>query len=307
MLLGEILVRNRAATSAQIDEALRKKEGKERIGQALIRLGFVKEDDVLKALSEQTRIPYVDIAGIEIDPALSTPSSMKTIFQRKVLPLDRSNGTMRVALSDPLDLEVLDDLRYVFRHLPLADVHDHAEVAAQAAEVAGTQGRFWEMHDLLFRHQDELEWADLVGYAGDLGLDVEQFVRDLSEGRCAERVREETLALPWQVVHDPRRGRVNGLRVEDDEIGVPADLDPPAFRQPEQPGRLVRDQLNGAFEGHELAAAKGVAQEAGRIRRTEHPVDVCAGVRPAEEDVLLFPDLPARLPVLRGVGIGQRP
>ena len=87
-----------------------------------------------------------------------------------------------------------DDLRYVFRHLPLADVHEHAEVAAQAAEAAGTQGRFWEMHDLLFRHQDELEWADLVGYAGDLGIDVEQFVRDLSEGRCAERVREDVVS-----------------------------------------------------------------------------------------------------------------
>jgi Na+/H+ antiporter NhaA len=87
-----------------------------------------------------------------------------------------------------------DDLRYVFRHLPLSDVHEQAEVAAQAAEAAATQGRFWEMHDLLFRHQDELEWADLVGYAGDLGLDVEQFVRDLSEGRCAERVREDVVS-----------------------------------------------------------------------------------------------------------------
>jgi len=87
-----------------------------------------------------------------------------------------------------------DDLRYVFRHLPLADVHEHAEMAAQAAEAAALQGSFWEMHDLLFRHQDELEWADLVGYAGELGLDVERFVRDLSEGRCAERVREDVVS-----------------------------------------------------------------------------------------------------------------
>ena len=87
-----------------------------------------------------------------------------------------------------------DDLRYVFRHLPLADVHEHAEMAAQAAEAAALQGSFWEMHDLLVRHQDELEWADLVGYAGELGLDVERFVRDLSEGRCAERVREDVVS-----------------------------------------------------------------------------------------------------------------
>jgi protein-disulfide isomerase len=84
-----------------------------------------------------------------------------------------------------------DRLRYVFRHLPLTDVHDHAELAAQAAEAAGAQGRFWEMHDLLFAHQDELEAEDLVGYAGELGLDVERFVRDLREERHAARVRAD--------------------------------------------------------------------------------------------------------------------
>ncbi|HET8952394.1 MAG TPA: Na+/H+ antiporter NhaA [Solirubrobacteraceae bacterium] len=84
-----------------------------------------------------------------------------------------------------------DDLRYVFRHLPLTDVHDHAELAAQAAEAAGAQGRFWEMHDVLFAHQDELETEDLIGYAGELDLDVERFVRDLSEERHARRVRED--------------------------------------------------------------------------------------------------------------------
>jgi general secretion pathway protein E/type IV pilus assembly protein PilB len=115
MLIGEILVKNNAVTAAQVDEALRKKEGKERVGQALLRLGFVKEDDVLRALAEQTQIPYLDLASVEIDPTLSNPGSMKTIFQRKVLPIDRNNGSMRVALSDPLDLEVLDDLRLLLK------------------------------------------------------------------------------------------------------------------------------------------------------------------------------------------------
>ncbi|HET6547074.1 MAG TPA: Na+/H+ antiporter NhaA, partial [Solirubrobacter sp.] len=84
-----------------------------------------------------------------------------------------------------------DDLRYVFRHLPLADVHDHAELAAMAAEAAGAQGRFWEMHDLLFAHQDELELEDLLGYADELGLDVERFARDLGEARHAQHVHED--------------------------------------------------------------------------------------------------------------------
>ncbi|XRQ10502.1 Na+/H+ antiporter NhaA [Actinomadura welshii] len=84
-----------------------------------------------------------------------------------------------------------DDLRYVFRHLPLPDVHPHAELAARAAVAADAQGRFWEMHDLLFDHQDELQYEDLAGYAGDLGMDVEKFLRDLDEESTAERIRAD--------------------------------------------------------------------------------------------------------------------
>jgi Na+/H+ antiporter NhaA len=84
-----------------------------------------------------------------------------------------------------------DRLRYVFRHLPLPDVHPHAELAARAAEAAGAQGRFWEMHDLLFAHQDELEIEDLLGYASELGLDVEGFARAIDDEALAEHVRED--------------------------------------------------------------------------------------------------------------------
>jgi Na+/H+ antiporter NhaA len=84
-----------------------------------------------------------------------------------------------------------DDLRYVFRHLPLTDVHPCAEVAARAAEAAAAQGRFWDMHDLLFLHQDELTVTDLLGYAGQLGLDVEAFAHALDDEQVARRVRED--------------------------------------------------------------------------------------------------------------------
>lgn len=84
-----------------------------------------------------------------------------------------------------------DELRYVVRHLPLADVHPHAELAAQAAEAGGAQGRFWEMHDLLFQHQDDLDLEHLIGYAATLGLDLERFTRDLADGRYAARVQED--------------------------------------------------------------------------------------------------------------------
>jgi protein-disulfide isomerase len=84
-----------------------------------------------------------------------------------------------------------DDLRYVFRHLPLPDVHPHAELAARAAVAADFQGRFWEMHDMLFNHQDELEFEDLAGYAAELDLDVELFLRDLDSDEAAARVRTD--------------------------------------------------------------------------------------------------------------------
>ncbi|WP_197322110.1 Na+/H+ antiporter NhaA [Saccharomonospora sp. NB11] len=86
------------------------------------------------------------------------------------------------------------NLRYVFRHLPLSDVHPHAEFAARAAVAAQRQGRFWEMHDLLFEHQDELEYEDVVGYASELGLDVETFLRDLESEATAAVVREDLVS-----------------------------------------------------------------------------------------------------------------
>jgi len=89
-----------------------------------------------------------------------------------------------------------DDLRYSIRHLPLVDVHPHAELAAQAMEEAAAQGRFWEMHDKLFDHQDELEFEDLLGYAGRIGIDVEELAR--APGRPPRRARARA--------RDQRRG-----------------------------------------------------------------------------------------------------
>ena len=81
-----------------------------------------------------------------------------------------------------------DDLRYVWRSLPLNDVHPHAQMAAEAAEAAAAQGAFWEMHDKLLDHQDELTPLDLGRYAEELGLDVERFWDELRRPR-ARRAR----------------------------------------------------------------------------------------------------------------------
>jgi Na+/H+ antiporter NhaA len=83
------------------------------------------------------------------------------------------------------------DLTYVWRHLPLDDVHPNARLAAQASEAAAAQGAFWELHDLLLQHQDALQLDDLRGYAAQLGLDVPRFTRELSDGRLAARVARD--------------------------------------------------------------------------------------------------------------------
>ena len=84
-----------------------------------------------------------------------------------------------------------NDLRYVFRHLPLSDVHPRAQLAAEAAEAAGDQGAFWEMHDLLFDHQDALEPKNLVEYARELGLDVDRFTEQLRRHEHAGRIASD--------------------------------------------------------------------------------------------------------------------
>ena len=81
-----------------------------------------------------------------------------------------------------------DDLRFVSRHFPLPDVHPNAALAAEAAEAAGVQGKFWEMHDLMYERQDRLQLGDLLRYAAELGLDVGAFEADLSSARFGDRV-----------------------------------------------------------------------------------------------------------------------
>jgi protein-disulfide isomerase len=84
-----------------------------------------------------------------------------------------------------------DQLRFVFRHFPLTPVHSHAQLAAEAAEAAGTQGKFFEMHKHLFEHQEALEDQDLMRYAAELGLDTARFRGELDGRVHASRVRDD--------------------------------------------------------------------------------------------------------------------
>jgi protein-disulfide isomerase len=105
-----------------------------------------------------------------------------------------------------------DDLLFVYRHFPLSTVHPHAATAAEAAEAAGAQGRFWEMHDLLYADQQRLEPAHLVARAEGLGLDVQRFVDDLRNGRHGRKVREDFLGGVRSGVNGTPTFFVNGRR-----------------------------------------------------------------------------------------------
>ena len=92
---------------------------------------------------------------------------------------------------EELQARDIGDIRFVFRHFPNRLVHPRARLAAEAAEAAGTQGKFWQMHRLLFENQERLEEEHLYGYAAELGLDLEQFTRELKDHTHGERLRRD--------------------------------------------------------------------------------------------------------------------
>jgi hypothetical protein len=103
-------------------------------------------------------------------------------------------------------------VRFIFRHFPLDSVHPHARRAAQAAEAAAAQGRFWEMHDLLYQNQDALAEEDLMRYAAELGLDLARFEEDLANDHHAWRIEEERLRGSRAGVEGTPTFFVNGVR-----------------------------------------------------------------------------------------------
>ena len=104
------------------------------------------------------------------------------------------------------------DVRYVWRHLPLNDVHPNTQLASEASEAADDQGAFWEMHDLLFAHQDALRPSDLISYAEQLGLDVERFTNHLRQRAGAGRVAEDVDSADLSGVSGTPTFFVNGRR-----------------------------------------------------------------------------------------------
>ena len=121
----------------------------------------------------------------------------------------RAEGTVRELL-DRFD----DELTYVWRHLPLQDVHPRAQLASEAAEAAAAQGKFWEMHDLMIDHQHDIEIRDLRRYANEIGLDVDRFWEDVRSRDYAERVAEDVESADESLVTGTPSFFINGHRHE---------------------------------------------------------------------------------------------
>jgi formate-nitrite transporter family protein len=122
-------------------------------------------------------------------------------------------------------VELLEPIRFAFRHFPLTEIHPHALAASEVAEAAALQGRFWEMHDLLYHRQKALEDEDLRGYASELGLDLERFDGDRRGDVVLERIRR-----------DVRSGLASG-----EVVGTPTlFIDGSVYEGPHDPDSLAR-------------------------------------------------------------------
>ncbi len=116
--------------------------------------------------------------------------------------------------AEPMVRDILTDttIRYVWRHLPLTDVHPRAQLAAEASEAAAAQGAFWPMHDLLLQHQDALTMMDLRGYAESLGLDADRFGAELERHVYETRVAQDVESADLSGVSGTPTFFINGQR-----------------------------------------------------------------------------------------------
>ncbi|MEH2304062.1 DsbA family protein [Nostoc sp.] len=119
------------------------------------------------------------------------------------------------AIQRQLEATLFGSLCFVFRHFPQLQIHPQAQKAAAATEAAATQGQFWQMHEMLLKHQQELEDGYLAEYADNLGLDVTQFIRDIAQKVYVDRINQDiTSGMESGVVSTPALF-INGVRYRD--------------------------------------------------------------------------------------------
>jgi Na+/H+ antiporter NhaA/predicted DsbA family dithiol-disulfide isomerase len=165
----------------------------------------------LRALLGSAR-PIVDLA-VPVDPdrdhirgPLDAPVTLLEYGDLECPFCGQAEAVVRELLAD------FGDVRYVWRHLPLNDVHPNAQLAAEATEAAAEQGSFWDLHDLLLRHQGALKLPQVVGYAEQLGLDADRFAEDLRKRVGRARIAEDVDGADLSGVSGTPTFFVNGRR-----------------------------------------------------------------------------------------------
>src|SRR3954452_14453092 len=153
----------------------------------------------------QDLIPEVDPKSDHLRGPLAAPITVIEFGDFECPYCGRAEPVVRDLLEDT-------DVRYVWRHLPLSDVHPQAQLAAEAAEAAAAQDAFWEMHDLLLTHQDQLQGKDLLRYADQLGLDLERFREEIKSGQHQHRVAQDVESADLSGVSGTPTFFINGQR-----------------------------------------------------------------------------------------------
>lgn len=210
MVIGEVLVQKGKLTQEDLERVLREKDSSERVGEAIVRLGLAEEDDVFRCLAEQAHLPFLEITELDPDGELLSRVNVKTIFRRRILPLDDQNGTIRIAIADPLDLEVLDELRLLLKSDVTAVVARPSEIdrlikkhyGVGAEEVDNMVGSSREEIQVV-RDEDDLG-EELVRMAEDAGLVkfVNQVLTEAVRDRASDihiEPMEEELRIRYRI------------------------------------------------------------------------------------------------------------
>ncbi len=142
----------------------------------------------------QTTVVAMEEHGFSVEVAGDLDAARQAVLAR--IPAGSSvmtNASVAQAFHaiERVEQQLGGNMRFAFRHFPLTGIHPHALAAAAAAEAAALQGRFWDMHELLFHRQKALEDADLLRYAARLGLDMAAFDRDRTSSAVADRIRRD--------------------------------------------------------------------------------------------------------------------
>ncbi|MBI3097705.1 MAG: type II secretion system ATPase GspE [Planctomycetes bacterium] len=196
MRLGELLLRKGVLNDTQLSQALTAREGAERIGQTLIRLKIASEEQVMRGLAEQAGLEYVDLSTITIDPALAEGMPLKAIFTKKVIPIARANGAVRIATADPLDLHALDDLRLLLGCRVEACVAKESEIVKAAKRFFGIGAE--TIDQMMDQKRDDLQVVDADR---ESSADIEDLAEDATLIRFVNQMLLEALQERASDIH----------------------------------------------------------------------------------------------------------